>query len=327
MPNESPPPRPRGRTRIALEAAALVGLLAWASRDPLRSMVERWSGDARYSHGFLVVPFALYLMWTRRGMLAGGDVRGSWWGLAGLAAAAALRWAGDRYFLGWLSGASLLAGLAGAALLLGGWRGLRWAGPSIAFLLFMIPLPYQAEAALGGPTQAVAARASTYVLQALGRPAYAEGYVIRVGEARIGVVEACNGLGMLWTFLAVAVAVALLVRRPPLDLALLILSAPPIAVAANVGRIALTGLLHEWAGGEVADTLYHDLAGWIMMPAALAVLAAELAILDRLLVPAEAGDPVGGYLAAGGLPRAVVRPTTEADAARRAGATGPGRRI
>lgn len=310
MPNESPPPRPVDRSWIALECSLLVGLLAWASRDPLRAMVGRWAADARYSHGFLVAPFALYLMWCRRGMLAVRDSRGRWWGLLGIAAGAALRWSGDRYYMGWISGVSLLPALAGASLLLGGWLGLRWAAPSIAFLIFMVPLPYQVEVALGGPTQALAARASTYALQVLGRPAYAEGYVIRVGEARIGVVEACNGLGMLCTFVAVAVAVALLVHRPLADRLLLVLSAPPIAVAANVGRITLTGLLHEWAGGKVADTLYHDMAGWLMMPTALVILWAELAILDRVLVPVEPEGPIAGHLAASGLVRPAGRTST-----------------
>ena len=38
-------------------------------------------------------------------------------------------------------------------LVLGGWRALRWAWPSILFLIFMVPLPDFVAAALGGKLQ------------------------------------------------------------------------------------------------------------------------------------------------------------------------------
>ena len=48
------------------------------------------------------------------------------------------------------------------------------------------------------PLQHLATVLSTYTLQTLGLPAQAEGNIIVLDEATIGVVvEACNGLGML----------------------------------------------------------------------------------------------------------------------------------
>src|SRR5207253_599308 len=95
----------------------------------------------------------------------------------------------------------------------GGWRALHWARPSLAFLLFMIPLPYRVEVALAQPLQRVATVSSTYVLQTLGFMSFSEGNVIRLGETRIGVVEACSGLSMLLIFFALATAVCLVVKR------------------------------------------------------------------------------------------------------------------
>src|SRR5262245_16599210 len=140
---------------------------------------------------------------------------------------------GVRYFLPWLEGAGLLPSLGGLALLSGGWRGLRWAWPSLAFLAVMVPLPHRVEEAVGAPLQGAATACSTFALQTLGLPAFAEGNVITVNAARIGVVEACNGLGMLFTFAAMATGLVLVVRRPWVDRALIVLSAGPIALAAN----------------------------------------------------------------------------------------------
>ena len=121
-------------------------------------------------------------------------------------------------------------------------------------------------------------------MQTLGLSAVSEGNIIYTDHGQIGVAEACNGLGMLYMFLAFAVGAALLVRRPAVDRALIVLSAAPIALAANVARIILTGVLHETLGQGAAHAFYHDLAGWLMMPLAVAALLAELGLLALLLV-------------------------------------------
>jgi hypothetical protein len=63
-------------------------------------------------------------------------------------------------------------------------------------------------------------------------------------------------------------------------------------MGANIARIVVTGLLYETAGGHVADAVYHDLAGWLMMPMALGVLWAELLLLSHLFLEREPPTPL-----------------------------------
>jgi exosortase len=286
--------------RLAGPAVPLAVCLAWAYWPTLVGMAERWLNDPQYTHGWLVPAFAGYLLWSRREGTAPAPApaRQRVWGLALLLVGIALRLAGAVLFLPWLDAISLLPSLAGLAVLLGGWAALRWAWPAVAFLAFMPPLPYRLQLALGGPLQQIATRASTYLLQTVGVPATAEGNVIILSTTRLGVVEACSGLSMLVTFFALAAAVALLVRRPWPDKLLIVASAVPIAVASNVARITVTAVLFETAHDRAAHLVFHDLAGWLMMPVALAMLGAELAVLDRLLVAPPVADalpisPVG----------------------------------
>src|SRR5262249_5440621 len=155
------------------------------------------------------------------------------------------------------------------------------------FLLFMIPLPYRVQVALGGPLQKLATACSTFALQTMGFFAQAEGNIIVLGDVRIGVVEACNGLTMLLTFFTLATGLALVLRRSLLDRVIVVLSAAPVGLAANVIRITVTAILHEKAGSEIANAVFHDWAGWMMMPVALGLLGIELWVLSRLFVPAE----------------------------------------
>ena len=59
----------------------------------------------------------------------------------------------------------------------------------------------------------------------------------------------------------------------------------PIAIAANVLRITVTGILHKTAGRQLADLVFHDLAGWLMMPLALGLMWCELRLLAWVIVP------------------------------------------
>src|SRR5262249_35865348 len=143
--------------------------------------------------------------------------------------------------------------LAGVTWCLGGWPLLRMAAPAIAFLGFMLPLPHRVEVALGLPLQKIATLASTYLLQMFGFTAAAEGNVIVLNDVRLGIVDACSGLGMLVTFFAMATAVVLVLNRPLLDKLIVLASAIPIAVIANVIRITATGVLSETVGGRIAN--------------------------------------------------------------------------
>ena len=262
----------------------LAGCLAWALWPVLVAMTVRWNSDPRYAHGYLVPLFAAALLWLRPSGLKDSKISGSSWGLVSVGLAAALQLVGGFYRVGTVEGVALLPYLAGFALLIGGWPALKWTWPSIAFLAFMIPLPWRVENALGPPLQWVATTVSTYLLQTLGFMAFAEGNVIQLNEAKIGVVEACSGLSMLITFIALSTAVALVVKRPLLDRIVLVLSAIPVALLANIIRITVTGILHDTVGGHAADTFYHDLAGWLMIPLALVLYWIEICILSRILI-------------------------------------------
>jgi len=287
QPSAAGPPATVSRTQVALFAAAVLLLIGWAYWPTFLDISRKWSSDPQYSHGYLVPLFSIFLLWRNRGIGESTELRPSWWGLPLLLSGLALYLAGAYLFFDWFQAISLLPVLAGAVLLIGGWQSLRRAAWPIAFLAFMFPLPFRIETALSHPLQRIWTIVSTYTLQTVGLPAISEGNVIIINEAKIGVVEACNGLGMMLLFFAIATAVAILVERPMWQKIVLVLSAVPIAVIANVSRIAVTGLISGTVGQEWVDWVFHDLAGWFMMPLALALLGLELMFLSRLFVDVE----------------------------------------
>jgi exosortase len=256
-------------------------------------MAEKWWEDPQYSHGYLVPLFAGYLLWQRRQMCPQiSQAAGNAWGLLLMLSALALRLGAAYLCFDWLDAISLLPLLAGIAVLFGGWPCLRWSWPAIAFLAFMVPLPYRVEVALAHPLQNLATKCSTFALQTLGFSALADGNVILMNDGKLGVEQACSGLSMLLIFFALSTAVACVIQRPLLDKVIIVLSAIPIAVVTNCARIVVTGILQETAGHEIAEAVFHDLAGWLMMPLALGLLWLELWILGRLLVEQKTSRPL-----------------------------------
>ena len=279
----------REATAAILVVGVLGTLLVWSFWPTLERLAERWSIDPQYSHGFLVPIFAAVILWLKKP--AEIAWRPSVWGLPLLGGALVVRWYAARMDLTHVDGACLIVSLLGATLLVGGWDVLRWTAPAILFLGFMVPLPDVINDGIAIPLRRLATIASTYVLQTFGYPAMSEGNTIQIDDIRLGVIEACSGLGMLMTFLALATAMAIVAPGPIVDRLVLVASSIPIAVFANVLRIIVVAMADVRFGKHHHDSI-DKILGWPMMPLALILLWLELRFLRLLFVPTNAVAPL-----------------------------------
>jgi exosortase len=276
-----------------LATVILLGVaVLWTYWTTLAAIAWRWSADPQYSHGYLVPAFALYVLWLRRDRLKGITPSTNWLGLGLVALALGVRLGGTYFHYQYFDHISLVPCGFGLFLLAGGWPALSWSWPALAFVAFMIPLPDTVSMTLSRPMQTLATLSSTFVLQVLGRPALAEGNLILINDVELNIVEACSGLRMLVVFFALSTAVAMLIRKPLWEKLLIASSAVPIALVANILRIAITGLFYDAFGNNFGGAFFHDLAGWLMMPLGLIFLGIELWILKTLLIERSHDLPV-----------------------------------
>jgi exosortase len=154
----------------------------------------------------------------------------------------------------------------------------------------MVPLPYRIEGELSAPLQRIATKLTTTSLQILGQPAFNEGNVIRIGDARLEVAQACSGLRLFVSVLALAYAYLAIIRREWWEKLILAISVIPIAIVANSTRIVATGLIYQCTTSEWARRLTHDLAGWGMILVAAAMFWMLLWYLKRLTCEEEVMD-------------------------------------
>jgi exosortase len=198
-----------------------------------------------------------------------------------LIVASAMRLGAAHFYYSWPDRGSLLFMVFAAFLALGGWAAIRWAWPSILFLTFMIPFPGFVESSIIPPLRRIATLASTKVLQTMGFFAQADGNVIVLSETDMGIEDACSGLNMLSTFIALTVGACFFIKRPIWQKCVIMLSSIPIAILCNVVRISTTGVLHELGYHETA-IIFHDKIAPVMMLLALLLLLAETKLLDLI---------------------------------------------
>ena len=93
-------------------------------------------------------------------------------------------------------------------------------------------------------------------------------------------------------FFAVCFGTVFLSNRSWIEKLIIIGSAAPIAVLANVMRITTTAVLYHIGGVELGNKVFHNLAGWFMMPLAVILLWILLWLLDHALVTPAAQKPL-----------------------------------
>jgi exosortase len=288
-----------GRYAVGLTVALTTMALLWSYWPTFVELADEWWNNPLYSHGYAVPVFAAFLLWYRRDLMPDAPLQPSWWAVLFLIVACAMRLGAAHFYFSWPDRGSLLFMVFGAALAIGGWAAIRWSWPSIFFLTFMIPFPGFVENVVMRPLQRIATVASTNVLQTMGFFAQADGNVIVLSQADMGIVEACSGLRMLSTFIALTVGACFFIQRPIWQKCVIVLSSIPIAILCNVARITATGVWYE-IGDHDNAMVFHDRVGPVMMVMALLLLYAEFKFLDlifqidRTLVKVENGENASG---------------------------------
>lgn len=277
----------RLRGAIALfSLAASFTILFWPT---LRKLVSDWAIDDNYSHGFLIVPIALYFVWERRARLAASPSRPASLGLAVIVASIGVLAAGVLGSELFLTRIAILGALAGIVLFLWGWRRLAILAFPIAFLLLMIPIPAIIFNQIAFPLQLLASKFGELTLTAAGIPVLREGNVITLASTSLEVAEACSGIRSLISLLTLAIVYGYFMDPRPWARVLLALASMPVAIVANGVRVAGTGIAAHYHGAEAAMGFFHTFSGWLVFIVAFILLfVVQRAIVA--LAPIKAGQ-------------------------------------
>ncbi len=277
-------------------AAAVLAALSFAALffDVGRKLVSDWATDDNYSHGFLVVPVALFLAWERRQTLIAAARRPSVLGLVVIVGSLAVLTAGTLGAELFLTRVATIGVLVGLVLFAFGWEHLRLLAFPLAFLLLMIPLPAIVFNQIALPLQLLASQVGEAGLRLFGVPVLREGNVMVLASTTLEVAEACSGIRSLISLLTLGIVYGYFMDSRAWVRWVLALATVPIAVFTNGLRVAGTGIAAHHYGPEAAEGFLHTFSGWLVFVSALALLFVLRELLSRVLPDPElTALPVG----------------------------------
>jgi len=256
----------------AVVIALLVASFAFLFKDVIAKLVSDWGSDDNYSHGFLVVPVAIYIAWSRRARLASFPVHASPMSLVIIVVSLLMLVVGMIGAELFLTRLALLGTLGGTIMFV--WGGEHLKELRFPFLLFAlaIPIPAIIFNQVTFPLQLLASRFGEYTIAACQIPVLREGNVITLATISLEVVEACSGIRSLVSLLTMALLWGYVTDSPIWLRWLLALSSVPIAIFANGIRVAGTGVAAHFIGSAAAEGFLHTFSGWLVFVVAGALL-------------------------------------------------------
>lgn len=281
--DEAPLLSPAARVRLAILAALFLAL-HWELIYRLGRFA--WN-DGDWSHAFLVPLFSLYFIHQQREQIAAAVPRPFWPALGVMLAGMGGYFAAMTIGSDMLRGYAMIVELAGLTLLMVGPAVMRYLWFPILYLAFAVKVSEPIWSAVAHRLQLLAAEAAVGLLNIIGVEAAATQTTIDVYEGlnllgSLNVAEACSGMRMLMTFLALSVAMAYLWNRPWWAKLMLVGLTVPIAIVVNVARVTLLGVLYtldpEYTRGD-----FHIFMGMLMLIPALGLLLLTLWIMNQLI--------------------------------------------
>lgn len=265
--------------KLAAAWVLLVGSFVVLYRDVLALLIHDWSIDDNYSHGFLIVPIALFFVWERRKRFLAVPRHPGNFGLVlcGLSLAALIAGVlGAELFV---TRVSLLGMMGGALVFICGWKHFRIMFFPLAFLLLMIPIPAIIFNEIAFPLQLIASRFGEVALNLVQIPVLREGNLIHLPNTSLEVAEACSGIRSLISLLTLGIVYGYFTESRIWARTVLALATIPIAIVANGLRVAGTGVAAHHYGAQAAEGFFHSFSGWLIFVVAFVLLFAAQRLL------------------------------------------------
>jgi exosortase len=253
---------------VWLAAAGLLLLFA----PTLVWLWGRWTLSVwHHAHGLLILPVVAYFVREELHANRHLPTSASAWGFAILVPALALHALDAGMHTELLSAIALVLALPGLSLLFLGVPRTRAILIPLLFLAFALPIPLTFTEAIHLQLRYVATGATAFAVPLFGIPVFVEGTTLNLPQGALQVADACSGFSTLYAALAVAFLTAYSTRSPTRR-ALVLLSAAPLAIGANVLRVIALVLMVVWQGPGVLETFIHPLSGMLTFALALPVI-------------------------------------------------------
>jgi len=288
---------PGASPRVVAAVLIVTAMVAVVYGQTLVTLWRTWGSNPNYSHGYLIPPVALFLLWRARTRFLDARGSGSPAGLVLVVVALLGHIVSIRAGVFMTQGYSLVLLLFGIALFFYGGRATRAVWFPLAYLVFMLPMPPYLMNVIAFRLKVLAARWGSGIAVRLGIPLARSGMTIHIPAGSLRIADPCSGLRSLIALVALGALFAYLTEGKSWKRIVLFASAVPLAVLANVIRISVLCVVANVWGIEAALGFFHDFSGLLLFMIAFV----GLVVVRKLLrcESGESGDEPGSEPGAG----------------------------
>lgn len=219
--------------------------------------------ESLYSHALFIPVISLFFVWRQRALLGRAPlVPSPLLGYPLLLAGCFMLLLGD--FLGFMTFVhmSLMPVVFGLCFLMLGRPATVLIWFPLAFLFFMLPMPYSLISVISFKSKMLATESAVQLGQLLTLNLVQDGSYVYLGsEDRLMVGDVCGGMRSLIALLAFGALMAYISKTRGWARVLILVVSPVVAIAANVARIFFLCVVGYFWGSDAATGVVHDASG------------------------------------------------------------------
>ena len=237
-------------------------------RETVGAMITIWARSETFTHGFLILPISLWLIWRMRHSLIGLVPRANIWMLPLIGMAGVAWLLGEMAAVGVLSQFAVVVMVVLAAPAILGLTIAREMVFPLGFLFFAVPfgeffmpqlMQWTADMTILG-------------LRWSGIPVYQEGLSFVIPSGNWSVVEACSGVRYLIASLVVGTLFAYLNYHSLKRRLIFVGVSLVVPIAANWIRAYMIVMLGHLSGNKLAAGVDHLIYGWLFFGFVIMIL-------------------------------------------------------
>ena len=235
-------------------------------------LITIWSRSDDYSHGFLIIPASLFIIWQKRNSLSAIESFTRFYEFFPVLFILLF------YLLSLLAQIdtfvylSLVFSIHICVWYVFGHRVYKKLIFPLTFLFFMIPIPAQFYAMATIPLQLFVSKLSALIAQLMNVPIFREGNVIFLPNQTLEVVQACSGLRSLISLFALSTLLAYFTLQSFKLRLVLILSSLPAAIAVNIIRVVIMVIALYYFNTDLTEGTLHIVFGAFIYILALSII-------------------------------------------------------
>jgi len=251
---------------LILSAAVIFLLLVFYSTA--ESMVQIWLRSETFTHGFLILPISLYLIWENKKQLSVIEPTSQLLALPLIALVT----------FGWLMASlvdvlvvqqwAFVTILLLVVLLILGWSVVKQILFPLLYLYFMVPFGEQFIT----PMMYMTADVVIAAIELTGIPIHSEGTFFTLPSGSWSVVEGCSGVRYLIASIALGTLYAYMTYNSYLKRSVFIIASILTPIVANWIRAFIIVMLGHFSGMKLATGVDHIIYGWFFFGLVLFIM-------------------------------------------------------